>query len=112
VAGTILYRLGLRQSAPNPYYPASGPVTISFTVAGGLQELSAGALARERAELSIYDVRGALVRRIFSQPLIAGDYDVHWDGTSESGDPVGSGVYFYRLGVASHTLTRKIVVVR
>jgi len=111
-AGTVLYALALGQSAPNPFVAGRGDVTISFTLDGGFQELSPSRLPARRTELSLYNVRGALVRQLFSQPLGPGDYDVGWDGTTDGGDPVASGVYFYRLRVESKSVTRRMVLVR
>ena len=107
---TIPFASVLRQSAPNPFRPGAGPVTIRFSLGGS--PVDADPAAGERVELSIYDVRGALVRRIFAQPLGPGDYEVTWSGEDASGRTVASGVYFYRLSAGSSTLTRKLVLLR
>jgi hypothetical protein len=41
-----------------------------------------------------------------------GVYTVGWDGRSDRGTPVASGVYFYRLQGFGQSLTRKLVLIR
>jgi len=50
-----------------------------------------------RVVLDIVSVTGALVRRIDAGVPGAGAHEAVWDGTSESGTRVASGVYFCRL---------------
>ncbi|MDE2741759.1 MAG: hypothetical protein OXI58_09240 [Gemmatimonadota bacterium] len=73
--------------------------------------------APAQVRLSIYDVRGALVREIDLGYRAAGQYltstsAVHWDGRNQGGQHVASGVYLYRLqaGLVAHV--RKMVVVK
>ena len=37
---------------------------------------------------------------------------VYWDGRNKSGEPVGSGVYFYTLSTGDYTATRRMVIVK
>ncbi|HSG29038.1 MAG TPA: FlgD immunoglobulin-like domain containing protein, partial [Candidatus Krumholzibacterium sp.] len=62
--------------------------------------------------LSIYDVRGALVKTLVRGSQDAGRYSVGWDGTNDIGHKVSSGVYFYRIKTAEFTDTRKMVLLR
>jgi hypothetical protein len=88
----------LHQNYPNPFNPAT---TIAFDL-------------RENADvsLSVYDVAGALVRRLVSRRLPAGTYTSSWDGTDGAGRRVASGVYFYRLVAGDFTATRKMVLLK
>ena len=67
--------------------------------------------------LTIYDARGALVRRLEIGHQSAGYYTtrgraVYWDGRNESGEPVASGLYFYQLGTPSFRQLRRMVVLK
>ena len=63
-------------------------------------------------ELSIFDVSGALVRTLVSGEQTAGEKSVTWDGRSDSGNRMASGVYFYRLTTPDFTDTRKMVLLK
>ena len=109
----VSFAFSLGQSYPNPFEMAGGDeVTIHFSIAGDPGGSSSGSSSAERVELSIYNVRGALVRRLFAQRLGPGNYDSNWDGRGETGEMAASGVYFYRLSVGASALTRKIVLMR
>ena len=67
--------------------------------------------------LSIYDLRGALVREIDLGHRPAGRYDsragaVHWDGRDKGGQRVSSGVYLYQLQAGPVVQARKMAVVK
>ncbi|MCP4713293.1 MAG: hypothetical protein GY869_32080, partial [Planctomycetes bacterium] len=40
---------------------------------------------------------GQLVRALAGSRYPAGEHTITWDGTNDNGQPVGSGVYLYRL---------------
>ena len=63
-------------------------------------------------ELDVYDVRGALVRRIFRGKMPAGRHESMWDGRQEQGLRAPSGLYLLRLRTASGTWTRRLVMIR
>jgi hypothetical protein len=87
---------------PNPFNPR---VTVEFTV-----EFNVPVAAEVR--LDIYDLRGRLVRRMDSQVFAAGEHTTSWDGTTEDGGRVGSGVYFMRLLTGLGAESRKVVLVK
>ena len=67
--------------------------------------------------LTIYDIRGGLVRVIDVGDRAAGQYltctrAAHWDGRDQRGQHVASGVYLYRLqaGLVAHV--RKMLLVK
>jgi M6 family metalloprotease-like protein len=90
--------LRLAQNVPNPFNPTT---SIRFYLP-----------QRSRVALQVYDITGALVRELASGAYDAGPHDIQWDGRDGSGTAVGSGVYFYRLITAGHTLTRKMVLLK
>ncbi|MBM3236912.1 T9SS type A sorting domain-containing protein [Candidatus Poribacteria bacterium] len=68
-------------------------------------------------EISIYNVKGKLVRTLTLGHQSAGVYvakskAAYWDGRDNLGEKVGSGVYFYRLQAGNFSSMRKLVVVK
>ena len=88
----------LAQNYPNPFNPET---VIRF-------QLPASSVAR----LCIYSLTGQLVRTLVDGQKTAGQHQVVWDGLSEAGHPVSSGVYVMRLRAGSFAASRKILVVR
>lgn len=65
--------------------------------------------------VTIYDVRGVIVRRVAVGHQPAGYYTsrsraAYWDGRNQTGEPVASGVYFYTLTAGDFTATRKLLI--
>ena len=81
---------------PNPFNPAT---TIPLTVPAGAEEV----------DLTIYNVLGQPVRRVWAGSLAAGEHRLAWDGQDAQGQPVAAGVYVYRLQVGDQTRIRKMV---
>ena len=67
--------------------------------------------------LTIYDIKGVLVRRLDLGHQMAGYYAdrtkaAYWDGRNNLGESVGSGVYFYQLQTEDFSATRKMVILK
>lgn len=67
--------------------------------------------------LTIYDLKGVLVRQLDLGHQSAGYYidktqAAYWDGRNSLGEPVGSGVYFYQLQAGDFSATRKLVILK
>ncbi|MDE0685035.1 MAG: T9SS type A sorting domain-containing protein, partial [Candidatus Poribacteria bacterium] len=65
--------------------------------------------------LTIYDVRGIVVRRLALGHQPAGVYHsrsraIHWDGRNGIGERVASGLYFYTFTAGDFTATRKLLI--
>ena len=89
---------------PMPY--RGGAMNISFATGSGLGGSGA------TAEVSLYDVRGRLVRTITKGMFRAGYQTVSWDGRDGSGQRVAAGVYFLRAESAGQETTMKLTVLR
>lgn len=84
---------------PNPFNPST---RVEFSVP-----------EKTGLEIKVYDVRGKLVKTLFSGMKQAGTYTVTWNGTNTRGQNVSSGVYFCRLRMEGEKgLTRKVVLLR
>jgi hypothetical protein len=83
---------------PNPFNPQT---TIAF-------ELS----ATGPVDLAVYDLQGALVRRLIQAELPAGRHETVWDGTDDAGQRVASGIYMSRLEANRLARLRKMVMLK
>jgi agmatine/peptidylarginine deiminase len=63
-----------------------------------------------RADITIYSVRGQIVRRF--GPLKGGSGGFPWDGTDDQGLPVATGLYLCRIQAAGEAATAKLLVLR
>jgi hypothetical protein len=68
--------------------------------------------ARGEVVLTIYDLRGGVVRELVHEEQEAGRYTVLWDGESARARPVAAGVYFARISFNGITRTGKLALVR
>ncbi len=93
--------LVLGNNFPNPF---NSSTIITFTIPA--------AMKNSHVELSLYDVQGRLVKRLLSQKLPAGNFSTRWDGTSNSGNTVASGVYFYHLVAGNQQRVGKMSFVK
>ena len=67
--------------------------------------------------ITIYDTRGAVVRRLALGYRAEGYYRVrgraaHWEGRNAVGERVASGIYFYQLETDDTSLLRKMVILK
>jgi hypothetical protein len=91
-------RLTLHQNHPNPFNPATA---ISYYLP-----------RRCRVLIVIYDLNGAEIRRLVSAEQEAGPQRATWNGTNEKGEPVSTGLYFYRITAGKESLSRKMILLR
>lgn len=63
----------------------------------------------EPVKLGVYNLKGQLVKEIFSGTKGSGEQSVTWDGANSQNKQVGSGVYFLRLHCGNKVQTRKLV---
>ena len=65
--------------------------------------------------LTIYDIRGVVVRELKLGHQPAGFYQsrsraIHWDGRNAFGEKVATGIYFYTLKAGDFNATRKLLI--
>jgi hypothetical protein len=93
----------LFQNYPNPFNPETWmPYTLAKSAV---------------VTISIYNAQGHLIRSLKPGFQSAGVYRTradaaYWDGHTESGEPVSSGVYYYTIHAGDFTATRKMLVVK
>lgn len=65
--------------------------------------------------IAIYSTDGQLIRTLEIGEKTAGLYQnkgaaAHWDGKNATGEPVASGVYFYKLTTGNYSATRRMII--
>ncbi|MBN2071504.1 MAG: T9SS type A sorting domain-containing protein [Candidatus Krumholzibacteriota bacterium] len=85
-------------ASPNPFNPST---TLRYEIA-----------LPGRVTLIVYDISGRLVRSLVDREMGAGHYEAIWDGRSESGSKVASGIYFYKLSAPGFMETKKLVLLK
>jgi hypothetical protein len=88
----------LLQNFPNPFNPST---TITYSIG-----------ERTHVLLSIFNISGELIKTLVDVERESGDNEVTWDGRGEDGNPVASGVYFYRLEAKEFTQAKKMVLLK
>ncbi|MCB2229593.1 T9SS type A sorting domain-containing protein [bacterium] len=88
----------LEPNYPNPFNPTT-TIRFSLPTAGDVR-------------IEVFNILGQKVRTLLEDYRSAGSYSVVWDGRSDGGDRVSSGVYFYRLTAGETRESRKMLLLR
>ncbi len=88
----------LEQNYPNPFNPTT---TIRY-----------GLPAQGHVRLRVFDIVGREVATLVNGEQPPGVYRIEWDGRNQFGDPVATGVYFYRLESGDFVQTQKMLLLR
>ena len=100
---TIPETTGLLANYPNPFNPETW---IPYQLA-----------APADVQITIYDTRGALVRRLELGHQAAGSYTsrsraAYWAGRNSQGERVASGIYFYQFQAGNVSSLRKMLILK
>ncbi len=83
---------------PNPFNPTT---TISYSISNdGLMELS------------VFNIKGQLVKTLVKGEQLAGNYEVVWNGKDNNQKSVSSGIYFYKLSTKNDTIMKKMLMLK
>ena len=63
-------------------------------------------------DLSIYDLRGNLIKNIISDFKHSGYYEMNWNAKNQFDQEISSGVYFYQLIVDKTLLSNKMIYLK
>ncbi len=67
---------------------------------------------RTRVSVKIFDLRGRLVRTLFSGDLEAGTVVLKWQGRDDQGRRISSGVYYALVQAGEKSLTNRLVLIK
>lgn len=91
--------LALSQNYPNPF---NQQTRISFNLANS-----------DEVGLEIFDILGRKIMTVFSGRADEGETVVGWNGRSEYGEDMPSGVYYYRLRIADgKSIVKKMTLLK
>ena len=88
----------LQQNIPNPF---------NSTTSIGFRLIEDGPI-----ELAIYNLSGQRVTTLVDGMRVAGSYSTQWNGQDQTGHPLASGVYLYRLRSGKRIETRKLLLLQ
>jgi hypothetical protein len=98
IGDTPRYRNELYAAQPNPFNPVT---RVPYEIEG-----------RGHVFIQVYDVGGRLVRTLVNEAVAPGRYEAVWDGRSEGGEPVSSGVYFIKMKAGPFSAVQKTVLLK
>ncbi|MBN2227307.1 MAG: T9SS type A sorting domain-containing protein [candidate division Zixibacteria bacterium] len=88
----------LHTNYPNPFNPAT---TIAYDVP-----------ASGRVRIDIHNILGQHVATLVDQTMAPGSYEIVWDGKTDEGRSVSSGIYLYIMRADNFTQTRKMTLLK
>jgi len=95
----------LSQNHPNPFNP-----NTAHTRNGSATEINYDISERSQVNLSIFNVKGQLIRTLINEIKIPGSYSIGWNGRDNTNREVPSGIYFYKLKTDNEELIKKAVL--
>ncbi len=88
----------LHSNYPNPFNPTT---QISFSIP---QE--------GKVNLSVYNIKGQLVKTLVNRRIIPGSHIVNWNGQDNASKRVSSGVYVYKLKTHDKEISKKMLLLK
>jgi hypothetical protein len=83
---------------PNPFNPVTN---ISYSM-DNVSDVS----------ITVYDIRGKVVKNLFMGKVTPGQHSVSWNGTNDLAQPLPSGIYLYRLQSNESIFTSKMMLLK
>lgn len=84
--------------SPNP---TSGSATVSYQLSNPTN-----------IRIAVYDVTGRQIKTLVSDERPAGEHQLIWEGTDNSGRSVSSGVYFVKMQAGEYQSKKKVTLLR
>ena len=97
-SGLTPFEFALHQNYPNPFNPETN---IQFDVA-----------ENSDVNVSIFNIMGQKVATLVNGNMDAGIYHIKWNGLSDKGIALPSGMYFYEMKSLEYQSVKKLVLVK
>ena len=91
-------KFALLQNYPNPFNPET---SIKYSIPQD-----------SKVSVRVYNVTGKEIMTLVDQDMLAGSYEVKWNGKDNSGSTVSAGVYFVKLSSGKFTDTKKVMFLK
>ena len=88
----------LSQNYPNPFNPET---EVLYTLP-----------QTAHVSVTVYNVLGQVVSVLVNEEQPAGVYRLMWDGRSDTGEEVSSGIYFYQMRASDFSTTKRMVLMK
>jgi flagellar hook assembly protein FlgD len=62
--------------------------------------------------IKIYSLTGQLIKTLYQGKIEQGEYQIFWDGTTQSGTPAKDGTYLIRIRVGNKIKTKSVELIR
>ena len=97
-SGGVPTEFALGQNYPNPFNPST---EITFAIP-----------KQTNVKVVVYNLSGAEIATLVNQSMSAGNYRAVWNGRTDDGRAVASGVYFYHLQTEGFAATKKMTLLK
>ncbi|MEM7374564.1 MAG: ELWxxDGT repeat protein [Bacteroidota bacterium] len=87
----------LSQNSPNPFQQST---SLTFSLGQA-----------EEVDIRIYTLTGQIIRR-FEGTYPAGDHEILWNGTSQTGKPLSEGIYLLNMKAGDFNRSKRMVKIR
>jgi hypothetical protein len=94
----VITSFKLLQNYPNPFNPST---TIEYRIP-----------EEGKVEIKIFSINGQLIKTFETNHPSSGAYTVIWDGKSDTGQSVASGLYIYRVSFANLVIAKKMMFIK
>jgi hypothetical protein len=96
--GEVVTSYRLEQNYPNPFNPST---SIQYYIPSSSE-----------VKIEVYNLLGSKITSLFEGKQSAGNHTVTWNGTDRYGNPVASGIYFYKLSTPNFSETKKMMLMK
>ena len=88
----------LKQNYPNPFNPST---TIEYEIPNSSD-----------VNVSIFDIRGQIVKELLNERQTEGVHKVTWNGTNQNQEQVASGVYIYTIQYGDQRQSNRMIFMK